>query len=241
MPKHSGKWVSYLRVSTDKQGRSGLGIEAQRQAVFDYLNGGKWKLEAEFIEQESGKRSDRPELAKAIAACKKLKAKLVIARLDRLARNVAFVASLMERKIEFVACDMPEATPMMLHIYSAVAEQEARNISERTKAALAAAKARGQKLGAPRRKLAKARVLGAEGNRRNAERFASNVWPIIEQVKASGITSLRGIAVALTARGVATARGGTWNAAQVAHIIERAERWTDNPFEGATIATPNRG
>jgi DNA invertase Pin-like site-specific DNA recombinase len=222
MPKHRGRFVSYLRVSTDKQGRSGLGIEAQRQAVLDYLNGGKWGLAAEYIEHESGRRNDRPELAKAIAACKKLKATLVIARLDRLARNVAFISNLMERKVAFVACDMPDATPMMLHIYAAVAEQEARNISDRTKAALQAAKARGKKLGAPKRALAKARVLGAAGNRREADRFAANLRPIIEQVKATGITSLRGVASALTARGVPTARGGTWNAAQVANVLRRA-------------------
>jgi DNA invertase Pin-like site-specific DNA recombinase len=147
---------------------------------------------------------------------------LVIARLDRLARNVAFISNLMERNVAFVACDMPDAPPMMLHIYAAVAEQEARNISERTKAALQAAKARGKKLGAPKRVLAKARVLGAAGNRREADRFAANVRPIIEQVKATGITSLRAVASALTARGVPTARGGTWNAAQVANVLRRA-------------------
>jgi DNA invertase Pin-like site-specific DNA recombinase len=221
MPKHSGKWVSYLRVSTDKQGRSGLGIEAQRQAVLDYLNGGKWKLTAEYVEHESSRRSDRPELAKAIAACKKHKATLIIARLDRLARNVAFISNLMERKVAFVACDMPEATPMMLHIYAAVAEQTARNISEQTKAALQAAKDRGVKLGAPKHALAKARVLGNAGNRKAADRFAANVKPIIEQVKASGATSLRAIAAALTARGIKTARGGAWDAATVANVMRR--------------------
>lgn len=222
MPSHTGKWISYLRVSTGKQSRSGLGIAAQRSTVLAFLNGGKWTLEAEFVEHESGKLTDRPQLAHAIAACKKHKAKLVIARLDRLARNVAFIAGLMERKIEFVACDMPEASPMMLHIYAAVAEQEARNISERTKAALQAAKARGQRLGAPPRKLAKARARAAEGNRRSAENFAANVWPVIKQIRESGITSLRGIASALTARGVRTARGGTWRAAQVGNIARRS-------------------
>lgn len=222
MPKHRGRFVSYLRVSTDKQGRSGLGIEAQRQAVLDYLNGGRRELAAEYVEHESGKRNDRPQLAKAIGASKKLKATLMIARLDRLARNVAFISNLMERKVAFVACDMPDATPMMLHIYAAVAEQEGRNISDRTKAALLAAKARGKKLGAPKRALAKARVLGAAGNRREADRFAANVRPIIAQVKATGITSLRAVASALTARGVPTARGGTWNAAQVSNVLRRA-------------------
>jgi len=219
MVKQAGKFVSYLRVSTDKQGLRGLGIAAQRQAVLEHLDGGKWQLVAEFVEQESGKRSDRPELAKAIATCKKLKATLVIARLDRLARNVAFISGLMERKVEFVACDMPNATPFMLHVYAAVAEQEARAISERTKAAMQAAKARGKKLGGP--KLAEARLLGHAANRKAADKFAANVRPIVEQIRASGATSLRDIASALAARGVPTARGGAWSAAQVANLMQR--------------------
>ena len=112
MPKHSGKWVSYLRVSTDKQGKSGLGLEAQRKAVADFLNGGRWQLLTEFVEVESGNRSDRPQLASALAACKKHKAKLVIAKLDRLARNVNFVSGLMETGVEFVAADMPFANKL---------------------------------------------------------------------------------------------------------------------------------
>jgi DNA invertase Pin-like site-specific DNA recombinase len=221
MVKHSGRYVGYLRVSTDKQGLRGLGIAAQRQAVLDYLDGGKWQLVAEFVEQESGRRTDRPELAKAIALCKKLKAKLVIARLDRLARNVAFVSSLMERKIDFVACDMPNATPFMLHIYAAVAEQEARAISERTKAAMQAAKAKGKVMGGP--KLAQARLLGHAANRKAADKFAANVRPIIAEIRSSGVTTLRGVAAALAARGVPTARGGTWNAAQVWNVMRRGE------------------
>jgi len=219
MAKQAGKFVSYLRVSTDKQGLRGLGIAAQRQAVLEYLDGGRWQLVAEFVEQESGKRSDRPELAKAIATCKKLKATLVIARLDRLARNVAFISGLMERKVEFVACDMPNATPFMLHIYAAVAEQEARAISERTRAAMQAAKARGKKLGGP--KLAEARLLGHAANRKAADKFAANVRPIVEQIRASGARSLRDVASALAARGVPTARGGAWSAAQVANLMRR--------------------
>jgi DNA invertase Pin-like site-specific DNA recombinase len=218
--KHSGRYVGYLRVSTDKQGLRGLGIAAQRKAVIDYLDGGNWQLVAEFVEQESGRRSDRPELAKAIAACKKLKAKLVIARLDRLARNVHFVSGLMETGVEFVACDMPNATPFMLHIYAAVAEQEARNISERTKAAMQAAKARGKKMGGP--KLAQARLLGHAANRKNADLFAANVRPLVDQIRSSGVTTLRGVAAALAARGVPTARGGAWSAAQVGNLMRRA-------------------
>jgi DNA invertase Pin-like site-specific DNA recombinase len=134
--KHSGKWVSYLRVSTDRQGQSGLGLEAQRQAVETYLNGGNWTLAAEFVEVESGKRSDnRPQLAAALAACKRLKAKLVVAKLDRLSRNMAFIATMMDSGVEFIAVDNPHATRLTLHILAAVAEHERTMISQRTKAA----------------------------------------------------------------------------------------------------------
>jgi DNA invertase Pin-like site-specific DNA recombinase len=206
-------------VSTDRQGKSGLGLEAQRKAVLDFLSGGHWALAAEFVEVESGKRSDRPQLAAALTTCKKLKAKLVIARLDRLARNVHFLSGLMETKIEFVACDMPEATPFMLHIYAAVAEQEAKAISVRTKAALAAAKVRGVKLGGP--KLKQAQQNGWKTNTVNADRFAANVRPVIEKLRASGATSLRAIAAELAARNVPTARGGTWTPVQVTAILRR--------------------
>jgi DNA invertase Pin-like site-specific DNA recombinase len=125
-------------VSTEHQGANGNGVAAQRKAVMDYLNGGKWKLLGEFTEVESGKRSDRPELEKALATCRKHKAKLVIAKLDRLSRNVHFISGLMERNFDFVACDMPSATPFTLHVYAAVAEEERRMIAKRTKDGLAA-------------------------------------------------------------------------------------------------------
>ena len=139
-----GRFIAYYRVSTDKQGKSGLGLDAQRKAVIDYLDGGKWTLLDEFTEIESGKRNDRPELEKALAACKKHRAKLVIAKLDRLSRNLAFIAMLMDRKVDFVCCDNPTATKFTIHILAAV-EPDA--ISARTKAALAAAKANGKRLG----------------------------------------------------------------------------------------------
>jgi DNA invertase Pin-like site-specific DNA recombinase len=221
MAKHSGKWVSYLRVSTDKQGASGLGLEAQRKAVADYLNGGKWALAAEMVEVESGKRSDnRPELHKALALCKKLKAKLIVAKLDRLARNVHFISGLMQSGVDFVAVDFPYVNKLTVHILAAVAEHEREMISERTKAALAAAKARGQKLGGP--KLKEAQRSGQEGNRKAADRFAANVRPIIEGIRASGAVSLRAIAKALNARGVATARGGVWTPVQVTAVLRRS-------------------
>src|ERR1041385_5272022 len=139
----TGKFIAYHRVSTQKQGRSGLGLEAQRQAVADFLNGGSWRLVEEFTEVESGKRDDRPVLAKALAACRVHKATLVIAKLDRLARNVEFTARLMNSDVDFVACDFPQANRLTIHILAAVAEHEREAISARTKAALAAAKRRG--------------------------------------------------------------------------------------------------
>ena len=144
-----GKFIAYYRVSTEHQGANGNGMAAQRKAVEDYLNGGRWKLVAEFTEVESGKQNDRPELKKALVACRKHKAKLVIAKLDRLSRNVHFISGLMEHKVDFVACDMPSANAFMINVYAAVAQEERRMISDRTKAGLRAAKARGVVLGGP--------------------------------------------------------------------------------------------
>src|SRR5262245_14615761 len=135
-----GNFISYLRVSTERQGRSGLGLEAQRQAVEAYLNGGDWKLLDAFVEVESGKHSDRPELMKALRACKAKKARLVIARLDRLSRDVHFISGLMKSGIDFIACDFPQANKLTIHILAAVAEHEREMISARTKAALAEAR-----------------------------------------------------------------------------------------------------
>src|SRR4051795_3734033 len=145
----SGKWVAYYRVSTQKQGASGLGLEAQREAVAGHLDGGNWQLAAEFTEIESGRKNDRPELAKALATCRRIGATLIIAKLDRLARNVAFVSNLMESGVEFVAVAFPTANRLTIHILAAVAEHEAAMTSTRTKAALAAAKARGTRFGNP--------------------------------------------------------------------------------------------
>ena len=127
-----GKFISYLRVSTDKQGERGYGLDAQRKAVSDYLNGGSWELLGEYVEVESGKRSDRPKLAEALAACKRQRARLVIAKLDRLSRNVAFIATLMDGKVDFVCCDFPSANRLTLHILAAVAEHEREMIAKRT-------------------------------------------------------------------------------------------------------------
>lgn len=220
MSAHFGKFVSYFRVSTDRQGTSGLGLEAQRHAVDVYLNGGPWKMVAEFTEVESGKRADRPELAKAIAACKKHKAKLVIAKLDRLSRNLAFIAALMDSGVEFIATDNPHANKLTIHILAAVAQHEREAISQRTKEALAAAKARGKKLGGPN--IAEARQRSLAARQRHADVFVANVRPIIREIQESGITSLRGVARALNARGVKTSRGSAqWTGVQVSAALQR--------------------
>jgi DNA invertase Pin-like site-specific DNA recombinase len=216
----NGKFVAYYRVSTDKQGKSGLGLDAQRQAVENYLNGGNWKLISEFTEVESGKNSDRPQLRAAQAACKKHKAKLVIAKLDRLSRNVAFIANLLEAGTDFVAADNPHANKPMVQMMAVFAEMERDAISKRTKEALAAAKARGVRLGNPR--LAQARAEVNAARQEAADSFAAGVLPIIRQIQKSGISSLRGVAKALSARGVKTARGGEWTAVQVSDILRRA-------------------
>src|SRR5262245_40111592 len=207
MSPHYGKFVAYFRVSTDRQGKSGLGLDAQREAVMNYLNGGRWSLVDEFTEVESGKRNDRPELEKALAACKKLKARLVIAKLDRLSRNLAFIAALMDSGVEFVAVDNPHANKLTVHILAAVAQHERESISAPTSAALKAAQARGKRLGNPR--LSHARRLAAAARKEGASRFSANVLPVIREIQGSGIKSLRGVARALTARGIPTVRGGS--------------------------------
>jgi DNA invertase Pin-like site-specific DNA recombinase len=216
---HFGKFVAYYRVSTDKQGQSGLGLDAQRQAVMTYLNGGPWKLIAEHTEVETGKRADRPELQKALADCRKHRGKLIIAKLDRLSRNLAFIATLMDSNVEFIAADNPHANRLTVHILAAVAEHEREAISERTKAALQAAKRRGVKLGGPR--LAAARKTSIKVRSEAADAFAANVRPIIKEIQASGVSSLRGVARALTARGIRSPRGRDWSDVQVAATLRR--------------------
>jgi DNA invertase Pin-like site-specific DNA recombinase len=217
MSPHQGKFIAYFRVSTDKQGKSGLGLEAQRKAVLDYLNGGRWELVQEFVEVESGKHNERPQLEAALAACKKLRARLVIAKLDRLSRNLAFIAALMESGVEFTAVDNPHANKLTIHILAAVAQHEREMISERTKAALAAAKARGTRLGNPQ--LAKAAKRGTAAVKANARQFAGNVLPIIEEIERAGATSHNAIAAKLNERNVRTARGGKWTHVQVGAVL----------------------
>src|SRR5262245_15884554 len=221
MPPHQGRFVAYYRVSTDRQGKSGLGLEAQREAVENYLNGGRWSLVAEFTEIESGKRNDRPELAKALATCKKQKARLVIAKLDRLSRNLAFIATLMDSGVEFICVDNPHANKLTVHILAAVAQHEREIISARTSAALKAAKSRGTRLGNP--KLSEARRHAAAAKKERADRYSANVLPVIREIQRSGIKSLRGVARALAARGIPTGRGGAWSPVQVSAILARAK------------------
>ena len=220
---HTGKFVAYYRVSTQRQGRSGLGLEAQQAAVRDYLNGGDWRLVAEVTEVESGKRSDRPKLTEALKLCRLHCAVLIIAKLDQLARNVAFISNLMESGVDFHAVDFSQANRLTVHILAAVAEHEAKAISERTKAALAAAKRRGVKLGGYRgTTITNAmRKAASEGLKERARARAVDLAPTIAELQAGGATSLRAIAAGLNERGIPTARGGEWTATQVMRVIDR--------------------
>jgi DNA invertase Pin-like site-specific DNA recombinase len=223
-----GKYVAYYRVSTAKQGASGLGLEAQREAVLSYLNGGRWNLVGELTEVESGKRNDRPALADALALCRIHGATLIIAKLDRLARNVAFISNLMESGAEFTAVDFPQANRLTVHILAAVAEHEAQMISQRTKAALKAAKARGVVLGGDRAGIiashAKkgARASAAVRGERATKR-ASDLVSMIRAIQSEDATSLRQIAAVLNERSIPTPRAsGEWSAVQVQRILQRS-------------------
>jgi DNA invertase Pin-like site-specific DNA recombinase len=219
----NGKFVAYYRVSTAKQGVSGLGLEAQQDAVRGYLNGGKWSMVEEVTEIESGKRNDRPALARALSLCRVHNAKLVIAKLDRLARNVYFISGLMESNVEFVAVDFPEANRLTIHILASVAEHEREMISKRTKEALAAAKRRGVKLGGDRGRLASqsltaakasALVRVARAGKRNAD-----LAPVVQSIRAEGATTLRAVAKVLNHRGIVSPSGGRWHANSVRRVV----------------------
>jgi DNA invertase Pin-like site-specific DNA recombinase len=221
-------FVPYLRVSTERQGRSGLGLEAQQTAIAAFLGQGDTLIEPPFVEVESGRNSDRPMLKAALARCRKTGATLLIARLDRLARNVRFIAALMEEGVPFVACDMPNATPFMLHVYAAVAEEEARAISRRTKAALQAAKARGVKLGGDRGYRPESPpdwrkgVPAASAARvERANHAAHDALPAIEKARRQGATSLHQIAASLNDAGNTTQGGAAWTATAVRRVLAR--------------------
>jgi DNA invertase Pin-like site-specific DNA recombinase len=219
------QFVSYLRVSTDRQGASGLGLEAQRAAVLQHM-AGRGELVAEFLEVESGKNNDRPQIQRALVEAKRKGAVLVIAKLDRLARNVAFISSLLEAGVEIEAADMPHASRFEWHIRAAIAEEEGRAISARTKAALQVAKARGVALGsrnpAIREALERGQAQSIATRKAAADAHAATVSGRLNAMQREGL-SLRQMAERLNSEGVATARGGQWHAATVRNILQRGE------------------
>ena len=223
-----GKFVAYYRVSTQKQGKSGLGLEAQQAAVAQYLNGGDWQIVGEFVEIESGKRSDRPELDQALAAARLHRCCLIVSKVDRLTRSVAFLSKLLEAGVDVRFADLPQiegATGrFLLQQMVAVAELEAGMISKRTKDALAAAKRRKVKLGGWRGTIptAKTRAKAVAAIEARAAARAADLAPTIANIQAAGATSLRAIAAALNEQGIPTARdAGVWSATQVARVLER--------------------
>jgi DNA invertase Pin-like site-specific DNA recombinase len=220
--------VSYLRVSTARQGRSGLGLEAQRQAVEAFAAAHGFAIQAELVEVETGKGTDaldrRPQLAAALEAARRLGkgTPVIVAKLDRLSRDVAFISGLMAQRVPFIVADLgADADPFMLHLYAALAEKERSLIATRTRAALQAAKARGVVLG-NRTNLAEAGQRGVEARVAEAERRARNVLPVIREAKAGGARSLREIAAALNARGLETPRGARWSPMAIKRVLERA-------------------
>jgi len=235
--------VVYARCSTSRQQKSGLGLEAQRYAVTEFASRQGARILAEFVEAESGRKNDRPELLKAISYAKMAKATLVVAKLDRLARNVAFLSALMERGLQFICLDCPEVNPLVLHILAAVAEHEAKLISQRTSAALQAAKRRGRLLGAARQgwaeKHGEARQRGATAggkgaavvNKRTADDAYSHLYQKLSELQLSG-QSFRQIAKSLNEEGQQTRRGRSWTHRQVAAVIHRGMTLTSrNNFE----------
>lgn len=227
MGKKKQRFIAYYRVSTARQGRSGLGLEAQEKAVADYLGGNGWEIIKAYTEVESGRKADRPQLAAAFAACRLHQATLIIARLDRLSRDAAFLLGLQKEGVRFVAADMPHADETVVGFMAVMARAEGKLISERTRAALAAAKARGVKLGNPGNLTPEGRLLGSrrgnEARTAKAAARARDVLPIIDEIRAAGTTSVRGIAGALNERDVPAPRGGPWQGSQVMRVLALAD------------------
>jgi DNA invertase Pin-like site-specific DNA recombinase len=222
MPPHTGKFVAYFRVSTDRQGKSGLGLDAQRERITTFLNGGNWSLIGEFTEIESGRINERPALEQAVKLCKREKATLVVATLDRLTRDLAFGATLLnDTKVRFVCADFPEASREMLQMRMVFAEWEARKIGERTKAALHELKKKGVKLGSPTPEIGSA--AGIKRIQQNADAYAEKVGPVVRDIiRKTGAKTLRDIAEELSLRGVETPRGNTeWYASSVSNLLKR--------------------
>ncbi len=220
-----GDLVSYLRVSTARQGKSGLGLEAQRDAIAAFAAREGLSIIAEMIEIETAKGADalerRPQLKEALSVARKAKCAVVVAKLDRLSRDVAFIAGLMAQRVPFVVADLGvDADPFLLHLYAALSEKERTVIAARTRSALAAKKERGEVLG-NRTNLAEASALGARAQRDNADAFALRLSPVVTALQTQGITTLRALAAALNARGERTARGGDWHPGTVAGVLKR--------------------
>ena len=223
-----GQAIAYYRVSTQRQGRSGLGIEAQRSAVQRFAEAEGIAIIAEHVEAESGKGSDalvrRPKLKAALDNARQARCPVIVAKLDRLSRDVAFISSLMAQRVPFLVAELgADADPFMLHLYAALAEKERRLIAERTKAALTARKTKGARLGNPTN-APEAAALGREVLVSEADRFAANVLPVIRSIQATGVIGLAGIAAALNARGIPTSRGGRWHVSTVMNVLRRADR-----------------
>jgi DNA invertase Pin-like site-specific DNA recombinase len=245
-----GLFVAYYRVSTAQQGRSGLGLDAQRKAVTDYLNGGGWTLIAEHTEVESGKHADRPQLAAAMDMCRRTGARLLIAKLDRLSRDAHFLLGLQKAGIEFLATDMPHANRFTVHVMAALAEQEREMISARTKAALAAARARGVKLGG--RRISRLTGLpdtslpdwtkSVEAIQARTEARARDLAPVIARLQAAGQTSLRQLGRGLAEQHIRTLRDGQWSAAAVRNLLHQIATLDQAPHRcrHTTLAPPLR-
>lgn len=218
--------VAYYRVSTLRQGQSGLGLEAQRQAVLALCQSRGWEVIAERTEIESGKNDNRPQLAAVLHQAKVTGATLVVAKLDRLSRSVAFLSALQDSGAKFVAADMPEANELTVHIMAAVAQAERQAISKRTKEALAAAKAAGRRLGNPNgaealRRAGKGNAAAVAQLKAGADGYAQDLAPVIADIRASGVTSMGGIAAELNARHIQTRRGGQWHSSSVRNLLSR--------------------
>lgn len=222
------KAVAYYRVSTAAQGRSGLGLDAQRKAVADLCGSRGWELIEEYTEIESGKRNDRPKLAEALRRAKLTGATLVVAKLDRLSRSVAFLSALQESGASFIAADMPEANELTVHILAAVAQAERKAISRRTREALEAAKARGVKLGNPNgaaalRRAGKGNSTAVAARKAAVDGRCAELAAEVQEIRKGGARSLREIAAGLNERHVRTTRGGPWHPSGVKRLLERLE------------------
>ena len=223
------RFIAYERVSTARQGASGLGLEAQRAAIDTFAASRGAEVTARFTEIESGRKSDRPELQKAIDIARLTGATLVIAKLDRLSRNAAFLLTLRDSGVRFLACDMPEANDLTVGIMALVAQQEREATSRRTKDALAAARARGVKLGNPNgaaalRRAGKGGAALSEAVSANADMFAADLAQVVRTLQDAGHTSLRALACELNSRGMRTRRGGRWHVSTVRNLLKRIDR-----------------